>query len=270
MATGGSSADADSFTSQVLADTPIAYYRLDESLGASTAMDSSGQANHGSASQTGITLEARSPLGRGREALFDGLGPGRIVVPNHVTLNPQQVTIEALITWSGQLGTTQQRILEKSFRADKPYWPGYGLSIDPPVRDQPEREATLRVEMSMSTDRGVVIFELNGKTRVTPGDPIHVAATYDGSTMSIYVNGALDGSRRASGNLASEAPFSDLGIGNQVERDRPFNGFIDEVVLYGRALSPDRIRAHVEVNAAPDFPDMRLKGMFAPRYDRPG
>ena len=41
---------------RVLEDSPIAYYRFDEAVGTTVAIDHSGNANHGTFSPTGIML----------------------------------------------------------------------------------------------------------------------------------------------------------------------------------------------------------------------
>lgn len=78
----------------------------------------------------------------------------------------------------------------------------------------------------------------------------HVAATLDGATgdMRMYVNGVLGGQINTSVRPAAELdPAYDPGVGiGNVEgtfQTWPFNGMLDEVALYSRALSPDEILA---------------------------
>ena len=71
----------------------------------------------------------------------------------------------------------------------------------------------------------------------------HVAGTYDRQFVRIYINGVEVGS------AASTAPIPnstrDLYIGNEdlLSGTRAFDGLIDELVIYDRALSPSEIRA---------------------------
>jgi len=74
----------------------------------------------------------------------------------------------------------------------------------------------------------------------------HVAATYDGSHLRIYVNGTLDGT--ADGDcLPIFAGTNDIGIGATVtghtwgETDEPFKGKIDEPTIFRRALPASEI-----------------------------
>ena len=66
-----------------------------------------------------------------------------------------------------------------------------------------------------------------------------VVATYDGQTMKLYVNGALENSRQLTGDIADIV--GPLHIGSFVNSGRFFNGKIDEVGLWNRALSASEV-----------------------------
>jgi hypothetical protein len=69
----------------------------------------------------------------------------------------------------------------------------------------------------------------------------HLASTWDGRTLRLYVDGSQVASRSLSGRaVASGAPLR-FG-GNRVWREW-FKGLIDEVRIYARALSPTELRA---------------------------
>jgi hypothetical protein len=69
----------------------------------------------------------------------------------------------------------------------------------------------------------------------------HLAATYDGAQLRLYVNGVQAGSRAQTGNIAvSAAP---LRVGGNAVWTEFFAGLIDEVRVYNRALSPAEIQA---------------------------
>lgn len=71
-----------------------------------------------------------------------------------------------------------------------------------------------------------------------PDEWIFVAATYDGQTMRLYQDGELVGSKAKTGAIAT-SPAVPAAIGNQPDGSRSFDGLIDEVRLYSRALSPE-------------------------------
>jgi hypothetical protein len=69
----------------------------------------------------------------------------------------------------------------------------------------------------------------------------HLASTYDGSTLRLYVNGVLVSSTAASGSLAASSGVLRIG-GNGVWPEW-FAGLIDEVRVYNRALSAAEIQS---------------------------
>src|SRR5262249_1808921 len=83
----------------------------------------------------------------------------------------------------------------------------------------------------------------------TPGQFYHVAGTYDGATFRLFVNGALQGQLP----LVKTITYTSLGwsIGSSVEPfrsegfPRTWNGVIDEVQIFSRALSASEIQSIV-------------------------
>jgi hypothetical protein len=80
----------------------------------------------------------------------------------------------------------------------------------------------------------------SGATTVQTGTWYHVAMTYDGSSLKQYVNGNLDGSVSATGPIVTGN--QPLYIGSQRDGWR-FNGRVDELSLYNRALSQAELLA---------------------------
>jgi hypothetical protein len=68
----------------------------------------------------------------------------------------------------------------------------------------------------------------------------HVVGTYDGEQIKIYVNGQLAGSSKRSGNIDNTT--NPLKIGNV--SGHYFNGTVDEIHVYNRALSAKEVEAH--------------------------
>jgi hypothetical protein len=70
---------------------------------------------------------------------------------------------------------------------------------------------------------------------------MHVAATYDGSTIRLYINGQLEGSKNASFQIGTnDLPLS---IGSSDGGYRGMKGAIDDVRIYAKALSAQEIAA---------------------------
>jgi len=79
-----------------------------------------------------------------------------------------------------------------------------------------------------------------GTTTLTSGMWYHAALTYDGSTIRIYLNGNEENSFDESSMTAPSASTT-LKIARQISGERSFDGVLDDVRVYGRALSPEEI-----------------------------
>jgi hypothetical protein len=75
---------------------------------------------------------------------------------------------------------------------------------------------------------------------LTPGTWTHIATTYDGATQRLYVNGTLVATRAQTGNIAVSGGALRIG-GNNAWAGEFFQGLIDDVRVYRRALSAEEI-----------------------------
>jgi PKD repeat protein len=73
----------------------------------------------------------------------------------------------------------------------------------------------------------------------------HIAGTYDGTMMRFYVNGLLVASRPQSGAIQTSSGV--LSIGGDSSSGQFWNGLIDEVRVYNRALSQAEIHSDMNV-----------------------
>ncbi|CAA9493939.1 MAG: hypothetical protein AVDCRST_MAG85-1375, partial [uncultured Solirubrobacteraceae bacterium] len=95
-----------------------------------------------------------------------------------------------------------------------------------------------------STDKRSTFTAWSGNDGIYGYDPLpmeawsHIAATYDGTYWRLYLNGEYVNSQGA-------RPFAitkdELHIGNTAGRDEGFDGLIDEVRVYGAALTREQI-----------------------------
>ncbi|MEZ4722030.1 MAG: LamG-like jellyroll fold domain-containing protein [Flavobacteriales bacterium] len=86
---------------------------------------------------------------------------------------------------------------------------------------------------------GSTHYKLDGVTALSANKWYHVAATYDGSTMKIYVNGILDSSVGYSFSIVSN---DDFAIARNYGNDRILDGEIDEVSVWNSALTQSTLR----------------------------
>jgi hypothetical protein len=90
---------------------------------------------------------------------------------------------------------------------------------------------------------------LYGGTRLAVNTWTHLAATYDGTTERLYVNGVQVSSRAQTGLIQGSSGA--LRIGGNSVWGQYFQGRIDEVRIYNRALSAPEIQA--DMNAPINF-----------------
>jgi hypothetical protein len=80
---------------------------------------------------------------------------------------------------------------------------------------------------------------------VTPAKWTHVAGVATGSAVTVYVDGTAGTTKQVKGALGLSS--ATLFVGASREPDNEFSGDIDEVAIYDKALSLDRIAAHSSV-----------------------
>jgi len=81
----------------------------------------------------------------------------------------------------------------------------------------------------------------NGTSRLPLNAWSHVAVTYDGTSLRLYVNGTLNSATSVTGATATSALPMRIG-GNSIWGEF-FSGRIDDVRIYNRALSPAELQA---------------------------
>lgn len=95
-----------------------------------------------------------------------------------------------------------------------------------------------------ATNTGVFTWATNG-TPIAVGTWYHVAATYDGTTMRIYMDGVQEGTASAPGSIDyNPLPNTGFGIGMWHDNDGEqyyLDGIIDDVGVWGRALTTQEI-----------------------------
>ena len=225
------SSPAPSYAATVAEDAPVGHWRLGESAGTSAA-DASGNGRTGTYSGS-FTLGRSSLLvGDGNAAaLFRSTSPDGVVTLSGLAgLLGSQLTAEA---WVDYGGVTVEGADNTVFRR------GWGSSGG----------WRLIAYKSSSTGLQRVYFQINqggtvtsATTTVAPG-LMHLAATYDGSTMRLFVNGEQQASAALAGAVLTTSATA--RIGESITDDMT----VDEAALYSAALSAARLAAHYEAGA---------------------
>ena len=96
---------------------------------------------------------------------------------------------------------------------------------------------TAQCTISTSSNRNYVEADSGG---VAVGSWYHIACTYDGSTVSIYVDGELKSSISKSGTLSTAT--QSIFVGANPYPTHHYNGAIDDIRIWNRALSESEIQ----------------------------
>ena len=223
------SAGAD-YRALVLGDNPVGYWRLGESSGTTAASETG--TNSGTY-VNGPTLGVAGALkgSSNTAASFNG-STQYVDVPSSASLNASTgVSVEAwvkpaVMPGAGNTGTIAMKA------SDPPY--AYWLQVTD----------TDRAKFGVGV--GGVNHPLSAGGVVAAGSWYHLVGTYDGSVQRLYVNGALVASQAQTGNVDTVAGNFRIGTTRASEW---FNGAIDDVAVYDKALTPAQVQAHYEAGA---------------------
>ena len=204
----------------------VAAYGFDEPSGPTVA-DASGTGNTGT-----IAGATRTVSGRFGGALsFDGVND-RVTVPHAASLAlTTGLTLEAWVA-PAALGDWRTVLLKER---------SGGLSYALYASDGGSRPAAFA--------RGASDVDATGTAALTLNDWTHLAATHDGATLRLYVNGVQVATRALAGSLA--AGTAPLSIGGNGVWGEWFSGRIDEVRVYNRALAAADVQADMARRVAP-------------------
>jgi hypothetical protein len=210
----------------------VGYWSMNESDGAQVT-DYSGNGNHGTLKPTYPTncpIRVDAMIKQYGKALsFDGVDDYVNVLHNSV-INfgaNQNFTVES---WFKPKTTAVGVILGKNFSGSGP---GYGM--------RPFTAADFWLGFG-----GTQSIELQGG-KVLLNQWNHTAGVRDGTTLRLYLNGVLVQEKTNALYSSSLMNTSPLQIGIRADIIQPFNGLIDEVRIYNRALSAEEIKKHYEL-----------------------
>ena len=195
----------------------------------------------------GANNGALSPSGAGyapglvSEAFqFDGTN-GYVSVPDAASLKPANVTVEGWVWLDPNLPSNtggEQIVFKKNTWSA--WFEGYSL-LKLPVANG-DGTSSERFQFVVSRDGDQVV--INSQTIAQRGVWYHVAATYDGNQLVLYVNGVPEASAVAGFPLDYDTTPLYIGTtGTWQPYLNMFGGLIDEMSLYDRALSSNEIAA---------------------------
>jgi hypothetical protein len=198
--------------------------------------DLSGQGNTGEA----VGVQWVCGGHRGGSIVF-GPTNNYIRVPNSDSLNPSNITLAVWIKTDNH-GNTARRIF------DKGYSDGYAMSIGGYSKPAPAQDRSfVEIGMKINDNKGCT----GSEKPVTDGRWHHLATTYNGAETFFYVDGVpqkqwgehWDGKVPANSHDLTlgqnrSTPNADFG-----EVGASFNGMMDDVMMFNRALSAEEVQA---------------------------
>ena len=225
---GGTDLTPASFTWTITAAPPslVAAYGFEEGTGTTTA-DSSGLNNTGTLSNATWATTGRF----GKALSFNGTNAWVTVPDANVLDLTTTMTIEA---WVNPTTLTSWRtiVLKESTS---------GLSYGLYAHDGSRPAAYIRIGSSDIDRAGTAVLPTNTWT--------HVAMTYDGTTLRLYVNGAQVATRAISGSIVTSTGA--LRIGGNASWGEYYAGLIDEIRIYSRVLTAAEITADMNTAVKP-------------------
>jgi hypothetical protein len=206
---------------------------FDENMGVTTAVDGSGRNHHGT-----ISGAERVSGKIGGALRFDGINDW-VTVADAAGLDLSSgMTLEAWVNPAGITGWHTVMLKEGAGNM------AYELYANNPDVARPA---------AYFTTSGGAIRGITGTAALQPNVWTHLATTYDGANMRLYVNGTLVRTvARAGAILSTDGPLR-IG-GNEVWGGEWFAGLIDEVRIYNRALSASDIQADMNGSTLPEPP----------------
>ncbi|MHC4477572.1 MAG: LamG domain-containing protein [Planctomycetota bacterium] len=193
---------------------PVAHWELDDT--GAVATDSAGS-NNGTLEGSVSWVAGKVGSGAAEFGSYDA----RIRVPHSAELMPAATVSVTAWIYPTQVPGYEARVVAKGIDTDnwEAYFMQFGGSASWAIRD-PNHEN----------------HPLSG-SELRLDDWTHVAGTYDGDALKIYIDGQLDAEDSTGGmDLLQDA--NDLSIGNRSDgNDRAFIGRIDDVRVYDYALN---------------------------------
>jgi PKD repeat protein len=203
----------------------VAAYSFDEGSD-TTVTDVSGQGNHGTLTEATWTTQGKF----GAALVFNGT-TSWVTVPDAPSLDlTTGMTLEAWVYPTVTL-TGWRPVIQKEGPEGQD-GVAYFLQANSDV-NQPA--------IGMFINSEEILY---GHTRLVAGSWTHLAATYDGTWQRLYINGVEVAQRVQTGLIASSS--SALRIGGDSVWKQYFQGRIDEVRIYNRALSVSEIQADMD------------------------
>lgn len=224
-----------------ISDGLVGYWQFDEQQG-NSALDRSGNSNHG------LLINCTREDGRyGKAIKLTGKDDSHVSIPSSVTLNnfTSQITVTAWVFPSvapAGFKVAVSRQIGTLLHPDQ-FYLGFG-----------PQDGGMHYKWHLGTDDSGTLREGDIYSGVPDSNRwIHMAGIYDGSTMRLYIDGIEIESRAMTGDIRVDA--NPVTIGGEENGAAPqvvdgeFEGLIDEVRIYNRALTATEIKTIFDLDS---------------------
>ncbi len=197
---------------------------------------------HLSEGGTGTRYNSAQSSHNGTTVSYDGdeKGTGLVGVGDYLTTNDginlgdieitTAITLSAWVNPNSLIG--RGRFISKQWTTNAAPWQSYALQWD--------NSGTPLVQLQLAVNGAQTDATMT--TALTSGTWAYVAGTYDGTTMTAYLNGTSNGTpTTAAGSISATTRNATIAY-NEDAGDQRFNGSIDEVRIENTARSADWIR----------------------------
>lgn len=102
-----------------------------------------------------------------------------------------------------------------------------------------------QMRFCMRNEADASFVDFTTTTAFPANEWVHIAETYDGKTAIVYFNGEEAGNKAGTGIMRDNENVK-IWIGSMYATDRWFDGMIDEVCIWSKALTPDELKKSME------------------------
>ena len=226
--------------SMAVTDGLVGWWKFDEGAGQKVA-DSSGHGHDGKV--FGVTSWEKGYIGNGALKITnfqegENITNGGVVIDDSPLLRPSRFTVAMWVQWSRDFRQKAlNRLLQKGNDNNETFVIIGGGGADN------RGNANNAVSFAIATETRGDVYNVTAPGTFEGGKWYHVAASYDGADMSLYVNGKIAGKNTIGEVKLIAVEGEPLVIASRPPNmDRGFDGVVDDVRMYNKALSAEDIR----------------------------
>jgi uncharacterized repeat protein (TIGR01451 family) len=218
----------------------VALYRFDEASGATTFADASNREL--AATCAGDACPSAGHPGAVNQAVhFDG-GDVLTVTQGQGFAKPLPQRDMSVVAWIDVTEYAAPEGYVSAIQDNGGFEKGWAIG----QQDVGEREFFFALSSEGADDGDGALTYLKSTGLGPHGGWYHVAATYDGTTMKLYVNGELraeDASSQSGDINYPDSGWFAIGAFKDDDQTDGHHGYLDEVAVFDRVLTPGQIRA---------------------------